>query len=42
MLKPELFLDPNKLSGDGTTSLQGSAFDKAGNYFAYADLEGRF
>lgn len=34
--KPEVFLDPNKLSGDGTTSLQGSAFDKAGKYFAYA------
>ena len=33
---PELFLDPNKLSADGTTSLQGSAFDKAGKYFAYA------
>ena len=34
--KPELFLDPNTLSGDGTTSLQGSAFDKEGKYFAYA------
>ncbi len=34
--KPELFLDPNKLSADGTTSLQGSAFDKEGKYFAYA------
>ncbi|MFZ4621860.1 MAG: prolyl oligopeptidase family serine peptidase [Bacteroidota bacterium] len=33
---PELFLDPNKLSGDGTTSLQGTAFDKEGKYFAYA------
>jgi len=34
--KPEVFIDPNKLSADGTTSLAGTAFDKEGNYFAYA------
>lgn len=34
--KPELFLDPNKLSADGTTSLSGTAFDKEGKYFAYS------
>ncbi len=34
--KPELFLDPNKLSADGTTSIQGTSFDKDGKYFAYA------
>ena len=32
----ELFLDPNKLSADGTTSLGGSAFTKDGSLFAYA------
>jgi prolyl oligopeptidase len=32
----ELFLDPNKLSEDGTTSLAGSAFTKDGELFAYA------
>jgi prolyl oligopeptidase len=34
--KPELFLDPNKLSADGTTSLAGIYFDKDGKYMAYA------
>lgn len=33
--KPELFLDPNKLSKDGTTSLQGISFSKDGKYAAY-------
>lgn len=32
----ELFLDPNKLSEDGTTSLAGTAFTKDGELFAYA------
>lgn len=32
----ELFLDPNKLSADGTTSLGGAAFTKDGSLFAYA------
>lgn len=34
--KPEVFLDPNKLSADGTTSLAGIAFDKDGKYMAYS------
>jgi len=33
--KPELFLDPNTLSSDGTTSLQGISFSKDGKYAAY-------
>lgn len=33
--KPELFLDPNKLSTDGTTSLAGINFSKDGKYAAY-------
>lgn len=33
--KPELFLDPNKLSSDGTTSLQGIEFSKDGEWMAY-------
>jgi len=33
--KPELFLDPNKLSTDGTTSLAGITFSKDGRYAAY-------
>lgn len=32
----ELFLDPNKLSADGTSSLGGAAFTKDGSLFAYA------
>lgn len=32
----ELFLDPNKLSEDGTSSLGGTAFTKDGSLFAYA------
>ncbi len=35
--KEELFLDPNKLSDDGTTSLGGAAFSKDGSLFAYAE-----
>jgi len=31
----ELFLDPNKLSEDGTTSLGGTSFTKDGKLFAY-------
>ncbi|MFA6455360.1 MAG: prolyl oligopeptidase family serine peptidase [Bacteroidota bacterium] len=34
--KPELFLDPNKLSGDGTTSLADISFSKDGKYAAYS------
>ncbi len=32
----ELFLDPNQLSEDGSTSLGGTAFTKSGKLFAYA------
>ncbi|MFA6439151.1 MAG: hypothetical protein WCX28_07580, partial [Bacteriovoracaceae bacterium] len=32
---PEMFLDPNTLSTDGTTSLQGVTFSKDGKYAAY-------
>jgi prolyl oligopeptidase len=32
----ELFLDPNKLSDDNTTSLAGTAFSKDGSLFAYS------
>lgn len=32
----EIFLDPNQLSADGTTSLAGTAFTKDGKLFAYA------
>ncbi len=34
--KPEVFLDPNKLSTDGTTSLAGISFDKNGKYMSYS------
>lgn len=34
--KPELFLDPNKLSDDGTVSLGTFRFDKSGKYMAYS------
>lgn len=32
----EVFLDPNQLSADGTTSLAGTAFTKDGKLFAYS------
>jgi len=34
--KEEIFLDPNKLSEDGSTSLGGASFTKDGSLFAYA------
>jgi prolyl oligopeptidase len=37
---PELFLDPNKFSADGTTSLQGINFTKDGSLAAYQLSEG--
>ncbi len=37
---PELFLDPNKLSADGTTSLQGIEFTNDGSLAAYQISEG--
>ena len=33
---PEVLLDPNKLSADGTVALQATAFSKKQQYFAYA------
>ncbi|UZR97003.1 prolyl oligopeptidase family serine peptidase [Chondrinema litorale] len=36
----EVFLDPNKLSEDGTTSLSGSSFTKDGSLFAYSISQG--
>jgi len=38
--KPEVFLDPNKFSADGTTSLQGIDFTKDGSLAAYQVSEG--
>ncbi len=37
---PELFLDPNKLSKDGTVSLSTYAVSKNGKYFAYGTASG--
>ncbi|MBS1530287.1 MAG: S9 family peptidase [Bacteroidetes bacterium] len=37
---PEIFLDPNKFSADGTTSLQGIDFTKDGSLAAYQISEG--
>ena len=37
---PEVFLDPNKFSADGTTSLAGLSFTKDGSRAAYAISEG--
>lgn len=37
---PEVFLDPNKFSADGTTSLQGIDFTKDGHLAAYQISEG--
>jgi len=38
--EPEIFLDPNKFSKDGTTSLQGIDFTKDGSLAAYQISEG--
>ena len=38
--KPEVFLDPNKFSADGTSSLQGIEFTKDGSYAACQVSEG--
>ncbi len=38
--KPEVFLDPNKFSADGTTSLAGIDFSKNGSLAAYQISEG--
>lgn len=38
--KPELFLDPNKLSSDGTVSLSTYTVSKDGKYFAYGTASG--
>ncbi len=37
---PEVFLDPNKFSADGTTSMQGIQFSKDGSLAAYQISEG--
>ncbi|MCF6347846.1 MAG: prolyl oligopeptidase family serine peptidase [Flavobacteriaceae bacterium] len=38
--EPEIFLDPNTFSEDGTTSLSGLTFSKDGNIAAYSISEG--
>ncbi len=38
--QPEVFLDPNKFSADGTTSLSGISFTKDGSHAAYQLSEG--
>ena len=38
--EPEVFLDPNKFSEDGTTSLAGLSFSKDGSLAAYSISEG--
>ncbi|MDN3596025.1 prolyl oligopeptidase family serine peptidase [Zunongwangia endophytica] len=38
--KPEVFLDPNKFSEDGTTSLSGLSFSENGKMAAYSISEG--
>lgn len=38
--EPEVFLDPNSFSEDGTTSLAGSSFTKDGSLLAYSISEG--
>ncbi|MCB0700134.1 MAG: S9 family peptidase [Chitinophagales bacterium] len=38
--KPDVFLDPNKFSADGTTSLAGMSFTKDGSMCAYQISEG--
>ncbi|WP_299435477.1 prolyl oligopeptidase family serine peptidase [uncultured Aquimarina sp.] len=38
--EPEVFLDPNTFSEDGTTSLGGASFSKNGKLLAYAISEG--
>ncbi len=38
--EPEIFLDPNTFSEDGTTSLDGLSFSKDGNTVAYSISEG--
>jgi len=38
--EPEVFLDPNKLSEDGTVSLSTYAVSKDGKYFAYGTASG--
>lgn len=40
MGKTEVFLDPNKFSEKGTTSLSGISFNKKGNLLAYSISEG--
>lgn len=38
--QPQVFLDPNKFSADGTTSLSGISFTKDGSFCAYLISEG--